>query len=66
MLSEDSMDVQRMLGGSLIGCLLAVASFMLALLVLIGTRKFCSLQKPYRIARTFDAFDGRRAGKDKL
>ena len=66
MLSEGSVDVQRMLGGSLSGCLLAVASFMLAMLVLIGTRKFCSLQKPNRIARTFDTFDGRRAEKDML
>ena len=38
-------------------CLFAVASFMLALLALIGLKKFRSFQKPNRIARTFDAFD---------
>ena len=41
-------------------CLFAVASFMLAL---IGLKKFRSYQKPNRIARTFDAFDGRRDPK---
>ena len=44
-------------------CLFAVASFMLALLALIGLKKFRSFQKPNRIARTFDAFDGRRDTK---
>ena len=52
-----------MLGESLSGCLFAVASFMLALLALIGLKKFRTFQKPNRIARTFDAFDGRRDTK---
>ena len=38
-----------------------MASFMLAL---IGLKKFRSFQKPNRIARTFDAFDGRRDGEE--
>ena len=38
----------------------ALASFMLAL---IGLKKFRSFQKPNRIARTFDAFGGRRDTK---
>ena len=37
-------------------CLFAVASFMLALLALIGLKKSRSFQKPNRIARNFDAF----------
>ena len=41
-----------------------MAPFMLALLALIGLKKFRSFQKPNRIARTFDAFDGRRDGKE--
>ena len=41
-------------------CLFAVASFMLAL---IGLKKFRSFQKPNRLARTFDAFGGRRDTK---
>ena len=41
-------------------CLFAVASFMLAL---IGLKKFRSFWKPNRIARNFDAFDGRRDTK---
>jgi len=36
---------------------------MLALLALIGLKKFRSFQKPSRIARTFDAFGGRREAK---
>ena len=64
MFSGCSVDVQCMLVGSLSGCLFAVAFFMLALLALIGLRKFRSFQKPNRIARTFDAFDGRRARQD--
>ena len=39
---------------------------MLALLALIGLKKFSSFQKPNRIARTFDAFDGRRDTKQGL
>ena len=33
------------------------------MLALIGLKKFRSFQKPNRIARTFDAFDGRRDTK---
>ena len=36
---------------------------MLALLALIGLKKFRSLQKPKRIARAFGAFGGRRETK---
>ena len=36
---------------------------MLALLALIGLEKFRSFQKPNRIARAFDACDGRRDTK---
>ena len=39
---------------------------MLALLALIGLKKFRSFQKPNRIARTFDAFDGRRDTKQNV
>ena len=66
MLSEGSVDVQWMLGESLSGCLFAVASFMLALLALIGLRKSRSFQKPNQITRIFDAFDGRLAEKSAL
>ena len=66
MLSEGSVDVQWMLGESLSGCLFAVASFMLALLALIGLRKSRSFQKPNQITRIFDAFDGRRAEKSTI
>ena len=52
-----------MLDESLSGCLFAVASFMLMLLALIGLKKFRSFQKPNRLARTFDAFGGRRDTK---
>ena len=55
-----------MLGESLSGCLFAVASFMLALLALIGLRKSRSFQKPNQITRIFDAFDDRRAEKSTL
>ena len=37
---------------------------MLALLALIGLKKFRSFQKPNTIATTFDAFDGRRDGEE--
>ena len=55
-----------MLGESLSGCLFAVASFMLALLALIGLRRSRSFQKPNQIARIFDEFDGGRAEKSTL
>ena len=38
---------------------------MLALLALIGLKKFRSFQKPNRIAKAFDAFDGSRAKKTR-
>ena len=66
MFSECSVDVQWMLGESLSGCLFALASFMLTLLALIGLKKIRSFLKPHGIARTFDAFDDRRAEKDTL
>ena len=54
MLGKCSVDVKWMLDESLSECLFVTASFMLALLALIGLKKFRSFQKPSRIARTFD------------